>query len=61
MPAELVALMQRIFNSDCCCRGLITFEDPRARAGVQIVLAEMHDVRAQIDAFLAAARASRQK
>ena len=63
MPIELRELMERF-----CQLGrllplpddlpLLVEDDPRARAEVEIVLAEMARVRAQIDTFLDAARAS---
>ena len=58
MPPELCALMERY-----CQLGRLLpsqddiFEDIRVRAEAQIVLREMAQVKARIDAFLAAARA----
>jgi hypothetical protein len=61
MPVELRDLMERF-----CQLGrllpppadlpLLVEDDPRARAEVEIVLAEMARVRAQIDAFIDAVR-----
>jgi hypothetical protein len=62
MPLELQALIQRY-----CALGRLLpqpiedadLADDRARAEIEIVLKEMHDVKARIDAFLDAARAKR--
>ena len=60
MPDELRKLMQRY-----CQLGRLLppredsdAKDPRARAGVEVVLREMASVKAEIDDFLAAARAA---
>ena len=67
MPPELIALMRR-FNQlggllpkgdEISCA--IAFEDAAKRAEVRLILDEMNDVKAQIDAFIAAARAEREK
>jgi hypothetical protein len=48
MPPELRALMER-YNA---------LDDLRVRTAVELILNEMAQVRAQIDAFIAAARVS---
>jgi len=60
MPPEFRALLER-FNQ--LGRLLpkpddLDVEDPHERTEVELVLKEMAEVKAQIDAFLAAARAS---
>jgi hypothetical protein len=59
MPAELRALMERYCQLGSLLPDRdddVDLENPRTRAGVDIVLEEMARVKREIDEFLAAAR-----
>jgi hypothetical protein len=58
LPDELRKLMQRYCQLGCLLPQAEDFDakDPRARAGVEVVLREMASVKAEIDEFLDAAR-----
>jgi hypothetical protein len=56
---ELLALMRRYNDLGLLLpRDEHALDDPRARTTVQMVLAEMAEVRREMDAFIAAARVS---
>ena len=63
MPPEFRALLERYNQLGRLLPSLddamSLIEDDRARAGIEVVLAEMARVKAQIDDFVAAAKARR--
>ena len=62
MPPELLAMMERYNQFDRLLpkdADDLDLKNPDVRAEVGVILTEMDRVRAQIDAFLAAARARR--